>query len=115
MIRRPPRSTLFPYTTLFRSFGFVVSHPSDNNKGVARVGHPTFVSCSCRMKKGTTSGEDDGNQVVAACVEHGADHSGLLQREHFCCGPGNEMAGRASQSEEWTAAMACRVRLSRLR
>src|SRR3712207_6907831 len=26
MIRRPPRSTLFPYTTLFRSR--VVSHPS---------------------------------------------------------------------------------------
>src|SRR2546427_1066528 len=24
MIRRPPRSTLFPYTTLFRSDGFVV-------------------------------------------------------------------------------------------
>src|SRR5256885_10559288 len=23
MIRRPPRSTLFPYTTLFRSMGFV--------------------------------------------------------------------------------------------
>src|SRR3712207_6937464 len=23
MIRRPPRSTLFPYTTLFRSYGFV--------------------------------------------------------------------------------------------
>src|SRR5436309_4617278 len=23
MIRRPPRSTLFPYTTLFRSFGLV--------------------------------------------------------------------------------------------
>src|SRR3712207_8874323 len=23
MIRRPPRSTLFPYTTLFRSFGVV--------------------------------------------------------------------------------------------
>src|SRR3712207_8473608 len=27
MIRRPPRSTLFPYTTLFRS-GFVVGTPS---------------------------------------------------------------------------------------
>src|SRR2546422_8553895 len=25
MIRRPPRSTLFPYTTLFRSLGFVLS------------------------------------------------------------------------------------------
>src|SRR3712207_7755839 len=24
MIRRPPRSTLFPYTTLFRSSGFVL-------------------------------------------------------------------------------------------
>src|SRR2546430_12984173 len=23
MIRRPPRSTLFPYTTLFRSFNFI--------------------------------------------------------------------------------------------
>src|SRR3712207_7604903 len=24
MIRRPPRSTLFPYTTLFRSYGFAL-------------------------------------------------------------------------------------------
>src|SRR3712207_8212570 len=29
MIRRPPRSTLFPYTTLFRSpHGNVVAHPT---------------------------------------------------------------------------------------
>src|SRR5438477_3503506 len=26
MIRRPPRSTLFPYTTLFRSFGGTTCH-----------------------------------------------------------------------------------------
>src|SRR5258705_7187560 len=26
MIRRPPRSTLFPYTTLFRSFHFTLVH-----------------------------------------------------------------------------------------
>src|SRR3712207_9023891 len=26
MIRRPPRSTLFPYTTLFRSCGFLATH-----------------------------------------------------------------------------------------
>src|SRR5256885_9484813 len=26
MIRRPPRSTLFPYTTLFRSVGIEVDH-----------------------------------------------------------------------------------------
>src|SRR3712207_7871517 len=29
MIRRPPRSTLFPYTTLFRSFDGAVGHPPD--------------------------------------------------------------------------------------
>src|SRR2546430_3113572 len=28
MIRRPPRSTLFPYTTLFRSLSFHVAPPS---------------------------------------------------------------------------------------
>src|SRR3712207_6879441 len=27
MIRRPPRSTLFPYTTLFRSVGVSIAHP----------------------------------------------------------------------------------------
>src|SRR5260370_20304449 len=35
MIRRPPRSTLFPYTTLFRS------ENRDRRSGLARVrGHP---------------------------------------------------------------------------
>src|SRR2546429_6194505 len=43
MIRRPPRSTLFPYTTLFRSHaawagrrrdrGQVADHPSDERAG----------------------------------------------------------------------------------
>src|SRR5260221_2594880 len=28
MIRRPPRSTLFPYTTLFRSQHGAISHPA---------------------------------------------------------------------------------------
>src|SRR5256885_16004726 len=29
MIRRPPRSTLFPYTTLFRSMGWMPGHHRD--------------------------------------------------------------------------------------
>src|SRR2546426_10790005 len=29
MIRRPPRSTLFPYTTLFRSMGVFIISPND--------------------------------------------------------------------------------------
>src|SRR2546430_10415107 len=45
MIRRPPRSTLFPYTTLFRSFGLGlggrrrrVYHSRDPTDGL-RLGH----------------------------------------------------------------------------
>src|SRR5260370_8987099 len=39
MIRRPPRSTLFPYTTLFRSGGnFISSVPCRNSSG-ATAGH----------------------------------------------------------------------------
>src|SRR2546422_2846224 len=36
MIRRPPRSTLFPYTTLFRSHGILGEHAGG---GAARGGH----------------------------------------------------------------------------
>src|SRR5690349_22143633 len=39
MIRRPPRSTLFPYTTLFRSLGdphFGVRHLTELARGVER-------------------------------------------------------------------------------
>src|SRR2546421_8653214 len=35
MIRRPPRSTLFPYTTLFRSGGLAVAHEQDGRSAVA--------------------------------------------------------------------------------
>src|SRR2546422_5696350 len=37
MIRRPPRSTLFPYTTLFRSLGTQTTH----------------LSCFCHSSSGT--------------------------------------------------------------
>src|SRR3989442_4683568 len=33
MIRRPPRSTLFPYTTLFRSRAEVLLHVADRGQG----------------------------------------------------------------------------------
>src|SRR3712207_7080423 len=51
MIRRPPRSTLFPYTTLFRSTGYpelgVVDH-------LHPLGHPT---------RGAWNGEHDGEGI----------------------------------------------------
>src|SRR3712207_7529952 len=53
MIRRPPRSTLFPYTTLFRS------HDANHSGGTKEKGHPvshvftraitTAQSMNCHM------------------------------------------------------------------
>src|SRR2546427_1254166 len=44
MIRRPPRSTLFPYTTLFRSLAYSVARPAEDsrapNSSAFRTGCP---------------------------------------------------------------------------
>src|SRR5206468_5079313 len=42
MIRRPPRSTLFPYTTLFRSGAVRVTHGRGDARGVPRGWSRTF-------------------------------------------------------------------------
>src|SRR5206468_9370683 len=46
MIRRPPRSTLFPYTTLFRS-----DAEGDGDVGVVHIG-PVIVLLQIRCKNG---------------------------------------------------------------
>src|SRR3712207_8343839 len=45
MIRRPPRSTLFPYTTLFRSFSVRLGHvePSGDASNLEGVMNPRSV------------------------------------------------------------------------
>src|SRR3712207_8717298 len=40
MIRRPPRSTLFPYTTLFRSHEFYADNPLAGGSEEFRVDRP---------------------------------------------------------------------------
>src|SRR2546422_463342 len=45
MIRRPPRSTLFPYTTLFRSLGEVVTHYADQVHAGEEAGRDRAVRC----------------------------------------------------------------------
>src|SRR5258708_31003833 len=59
MIRRPPRSTLFPYTTLFRSSwpGRSPPAPSRRSVGKSRCFPPNFradiaFNSSCRRKFG---------------------------------------------------------------
>src|ERR1022692_4687678 len=55
MIRRPPRSTLFPYTTLFRSIGWAAAHNSwqeteQNSSGVTRSEeHTSELQSPCNL------------------------------------------------------------------
>src|SRR2546427_12356560 len=51
MIRRPPRSTLFPYTTLFRSAGlraFAQAHRPAGPAGLPRPGAAGLRQAQCR-------------------------------------------------------------------
>src|SRR3712207_9177273 len=45
MIRRPPRSTLFPYTTLFRSDGIFTADPRivKNARKIARISYDEML------------------------------------------------------------------------
>src|SRR3712207_8038204 len=52
MIRRPPRSTLFPYTTLFRSRG----RDTDPVRGCRRVHRPRCRACEHMSAATTTRG-----------------------------------------------------------
>src|SRR3712207_6967275 len=60
MIRRPPRSTLFPYTTLFRSEGFRVV----DQKQVATIRDKDEVKRSIK---------NDPKELIAIAVDHGAE------------------------------------------
>src|SRR5438876_8481078 len=49
MIRRPPRSTLFPYTTLFRSDTITVVPLSRTSAVVSALFHETLTDTSGKM------------------------------------------------------------------
>src|SRR5256885_13154363 len=50
MIRRPPRSTLFPYTTLFRSTHRLVSSGIASTRGCHGLEHPLpWTRPCCKM------------------------------------------------------------------
>src|SRR4051794_41545132 len=52
MIRRPPRSTLFPYTTLFRS-GHALRDPGQQYVALARAQGAVLVEQADRDRKST--------------------------------------------------------------
>src|SRR5260221_7617880 len=66
MIRRPPRSTLFPYTTLFRSMSGQVSHfPS---AGFVRSHSKTLVSCAPEARDRKSTRLNSSHTVISYAV-----------------------------------------------
>src|SRR3712207_9564416 len=66
MIRRPPRSTLFPYTTLFRSLGAQVVL----DVAGALDGAGVDVALELAEDLGVALAEDVGQHVQPAAVRH---------------------------------------------
>src|SRR5205085_5039356 len=66
MIRRPPRSTLFPYTTLFRSPGKSVSIPAGP---ACRPARPLNRGCSGRSEEHTSELQSQSNLVCRLLLE----------------------------------------------
>src|SRR2546430_8771375 len=70
MIRRPPRSTLFPYTTLFRSveLGDVDGHAGDAAEVVRAVDGASEVSVD-RSEEHTSELQSQSNLVCRLLLE----------------------------------------------
>src|SRR3989441_9573194 len=68
MIRRPPRSTLFPYTTLFRSLANVL-HAGDGNL------HP-LICFDLRRGDALERVRQAGREIMEACVRAGGSITG---------------------------------------
>src|SRR5688572_31914548 len=56
MLRRPPRSTLFPYTTLFRSTRFLVHKSIANDFAQAFADHAKNLKVGDGLAEGTQMG-----------------------------------------------------------
>src|SRR5438034_8873387 len=78
MVRRPPRSTLFPYTTLFRSVGSRVSIQ------VMKHGHRAGDLCTeirARSEEHTSELQSHSDLVCRLLLEKKKRRSGLRARQ----------------------------------
>src|SRR2546430_8503727 len=88
MIRRPPRSTLFPYTTLFRSAGDGEVRPRARRRAgdPAASGHEVARgrgACGGATDVRVRRGDDDVGERLAGCerVERSEEHTSELQSQ----------------------------------
>src|SRR5688572_32312319 len=75
MIRRPPRSTLFPYTTLFRSEYFLVALASGGANGAPL---PVSANISGDINMSATTGKI---ALVSNAISRSEEHTSELQSQ----------------------------------
>src|SRR2546430_8720603 len=80
MIRRPPRSTLFPYTTLFRSRAIASQSVETGPDGNVMVELPAKESGSLTLK--ATARTPEGREVVGRSEEHTSE---LQSQSNLVC------------------------------
>src|SRR3989442_14295865 len=89
MIRRPPRSTLFPYTTLFRSreaLGLLAKHNVGALIAVDEAGHPVGILSERDVVRGAAKNERGFGMKVTDIMTRdvitGSPHDDLMTGAH---------------------------------
>src|SRR3712207_8455198 len=90
MIRRPPRSTLFPYTTLFRSAGGLRPVPPGGRPGAQRLARPLRrLRCGDERRFGGDAlmpRRDDLHRILVLGSGRSEEHTSELQsRQYLVC------------------------------
>src|SRR5260221_2361611 len=83
MIRRPPRSTLFPYTTLFRSASYHGAHAQDTHRAPACRRLRVDLTCHAQPIARAARAMGCAWQVRSRSEEHTSElqsHSDLVCR-----------------------------------
>src|SRR2546427_8423116 len=85
MIRRPPRSTLFPYTTLFRSLKLGTHSTSRMPAILLRGRRPVIVSCAgARSEEHTSELQSQSNLVCRLLLEKKKKKKNSYRQQKGC-------------------------------
>src|SRR5258708_23738105 len=85
MIRRPPRSTLFPYTTLFRSIPSIVISLAYGLRSITRQKAVNALICSGRSEERTSELQSPDHLVCRLLLEKKKKSKGTCSGTYQTC------------------------------